>query len=131
MSEFVSLMNLKATSLKMSKTRFSNPHGMDMINNYSCCEDVLLMAQEGMRDPDFREIVQTKKYKGTFKNFNGGKIICKPIIWANTNKLLSRDDVIGLKTGITSKAGGCLSTTFLTSDNQEGIIITLGSSSTE
>jgi len=45
MSEFVNMMNEKAKILKMNKTRFANPHGLDHINNYSCCEDILLMCK--------------------------------------------------------------------------------------
>jgi len=35
--EFVYFMNNKAKNLRMSRTRFANPHGLDHINNYSCC----------------------------------------------------------------------------------------------
>ena len=45
MYEFVSYMNEKCTKLKMFKTRFSNPHGLDVLNNYSCCDDVLIMSK--------------------------------------------------------------------------------------
>jgi D-alanyl-D-alanine carboxypeptidase (penicillin-binding protein 5/6) len=113
MHEFVCYMNEKCHRLKMYKTRFSNPHGLDMLNNYSCCDDVLLLANEAMLHPDLRKIVKTHTYKGTFKFFREGKVVCKPAHWTNTNKLLSRPNVIGLKTGVTSKAGGCLATAFV------------------
>ena len=29
----------------MYKTRFSNPHGLDTANHYSCCDDVLIMSK--------------------------------------------------------------------------------------
>lgn len=105
-------MNEKCTKLKMFKTRFSNPHGLDMFNNYSCCDDVLIMSLEGMKNYEFRKIVNTHTYKGTFKFFREGKVICKSVHWTNTNKLLGKNNIIGVKTGITSKAGGCLSTCF-------------------
>lgn len=38
-------MNDKAKSLKMNKTRFTNPHGLDHINNYSTCEDIMIMCK--------------------------------------------------------------------------------------
>lgn len=34
----------------MYKTRFANSHGMDMLNNYSCCEDILKMTQYAMKN---------------------------------------------------------------------------------
>lgn len=115
----------------MFKTRFANPHGLDMLNNYSCCDDVLIMAREAMKDTNFRKIVKTQTYKGTFKFFREGKVVCKPAYWTNTNKLLTKPNIIGLKTGVTSKAGGCLSTTFMTKKNEEAMVIVLGCASTE
>lgn len=59
------------------------------------------------------KIVGTIRYKGTLKTFKDKKIICKPILWSNTNKLLQTNStVVGIKTGITPKAGGCLATQF-------------------
>ena len=50
MFEFLDYMNEKSTKLKMFKTRFGNPHGLDHLNNYSCCDDVLLMSKEAMKN---------------------------------------------------------------------------------
>ena len=128
-------MNQKSLKLKMLKTRFSNPHGLDMINNYSCCEDVLIMSLQGMKNAEFRKVVNTQTYKGTHKFFKQGRVICKPAFWGNTNKLLGKNKILGVKTGVTSKAGGCLSTSFKLIDEdsaqKEGIIIVLGCASTE
>ena len=115
----------------MFKTRFSNPHGLDSFNHYSTCDDVLIMSKEAMKIDKIRKIVAAQTYKGTFKFFREGKVICKPAFWTNTNKLLGKQGVYGLKTGITSKAGGCLSTVFRNKSGEEGIIIVLGCSSTE
>ncbi len=106
-------MNNKGKDLRMYKTRFANPHGLDHINNYSCCEDVYLMCKEAMNHAVFRKVVRAGTHKGTFKFFKDGKVVCKPIFWSNTNKLLEKSDVVGIKTGITNKAGGCLATAFM------------------
>lgn len=45
MQEFISFMNEKCKIYKMNRTKFANPHGLDHIHNYSCCEDVLIMCQ--------------------------------------------------------------------------------------
>ena len=42
-------MNEKALKLKMHKTHFGNPHGLDHVANYSCCDDVLIMSKEAMK----------------------------------------------------------------------------------
>jgi D-alanyl-D-alanine carboxypeptidase len=72
----------------MNKTRFANPHGLDHINNYSCCEDVLIMCKEAMKWDVMRKIVKTVTHKAVFKIFKEGKVVCKYIHWVNTNKLL-------------------------------------------
>ena len=50
MHEFVIYMNEKCTELKLFKTRFANPHGMDMLNNYSCCDDVVILSKEAIKN---------------------------------------------------------------------------------
>jgi D-alanyl-D-alanine carboxypeptidase len=106
-------MNNKSRALNMLKTRFANPHGLDHINNYSCCEDVYLMCAEAMRNEIFRKIIRTVSHKGCFKFFKEGKVVTRPIFWSNTNKLLEKNSVIGIKTGVTNRAGGCLATAFV------------------
>jgi D-alanyl-D-alanine carboxypeptidase len=60
----------------------------------------------------FRKISKTVTYKGAFKFLKDGKVLIKAIFWTNTNKLLEKSNIIGVKTGITNKAGGCLATAF-------------------
>lgn len=81
-------MNSKCRALRMLKTRFANPHGLDHINNYSTCEDVYLMCKEAVKNEIFQKIVKTVTHKGYFKFFKEGKVVVKPIFWTNTNKLL-------------------------------------------
>lgn len=76
------------------------------------------------------KIVGTFKYKGTMKMFKDKKMSCKPILWTNTNKLLqTNSNIVGIKTGITPKAGGCLATQFKIDDQNYGFIVVLGCNS--
>lgn len=84
-----------------------------------------------MKNAEFRKIVLAKTYKGTFKFFKEGKVVCRPVYWTNTNKLLQNSNVVGVKTGQTVKAGGCLSTFFISNSGNEGVIIVLGCASSE
>ena len=65
-----------------------------------------------------------------YKIFKDGKVISKPIYWKNTNKLLDKKSICGMKTGITNKAGGCLATVMQIDVQTEAFIIVLGSNST-
>ena len=67
MFEFILFMNDRSTMMKMNRTRFTNPHGMDMLNHYSTCEDMLTLSKESMKYPKLKQIVNTKNYKGLFK----------------------------------------------------------------
>jgi len=89
------------------------------------------MCREAMAHPIFRKIVRTPNYKGAFKFFKDKKVIYRPIFWTNTNKLLGKREIVGIKTGITTRAGGCLATAFMIDDESEGFIVVLGSDSTE
>lgn len=124
-------MNEKCQAMKIYKTRFANPHGMDMINNYSCCEDVLKITQESLKIDEFRRIVKTQTYKGVFKLFKDEKVVCRAINWTNTNRLLEKSNIVGVKTGVTTKAGGCLSTLYTNKNGEETVIIVLGCQSTD
>lgn len=115
----------------MNKTRFANPHGLDHPQNYSCCEDVYLMIVEALKDEVFRKVVRTITYKAVLKYFRDGKVFCRPIFWTNTNRLLEKSEIYGIKTGITNKAGGCLATLLLMNHLNEALIIVLGSNSAE
>lgn len=133
MFEFILFMNDRSTAMKMYRTRFANPHGMDMLNHYSSCEDMLILSKESMKYPKLKQIVNTKTYKGLFKFYQEGKVNIKHIIWTNTHKLLGERNIFGIKTGITNKAGGCLSTVFKINEYEQkyGIVIVLGCTSTE
>ena len=50
-----------------------------------------------------------KEYDGKIQTEDGKKSIVK---WVNTNKLLDKQGYCGVKTGVTSSAGPCLSTNY-------------------
>jgi serine-type D-Ala-D-Ala carboxypeptidase (penicillin-binding protein 5/6) len=97
-SAFVSMMNARAQQLGLIDTHYANPHGLDAPGHYTSAVDLAKLAGVALKNPTFAKIVQTssKTVKGnrTFK-------------LANTNKLLPRNDVFGVKTGNTDAAGRC------------------------
>lgn len=46
MDYFMEYMNLNAKKIGMRNTKFTNSHGLDFRNNYSCCEDLLKLTLE-------------------------------------------------------------------------------------
>lgn len=100
---FVDQMNAKGHQLRLSDTRFVNPHGLDASGHYSTALDLAELARYAMQNETFRRIVATKEYT---LQLPGRK---KPTVLTNTNKLLGLVDwVNGVKTGLTPKAEQCL-----------------------
>ncbi|MBV2152360.1 D-alanyl-D-alanine carboxypeptidase [Kitasatospora sp. SUK 42] len=93
---FVKLMNDTAAGLGMTNTVYADPAGFSA-DTKSTAKDQLKLAEQVMQDEIFRQIVSTPE-----TNFNGGKI-------PNTNNLINpKTGVIGVKTGSSTPAGGCL-----------------------
>jgi D-alanyl-D-alanine carboxypeptidase len=101
---FVAEMNKRAREMNLILTNFENPHGLMYKKNISCARDVAKMASCGLKDEDFRSIVDTKSYTAEILGQDG---VIRFQNWENTNKLLGTG-FCGVKTGITDNAGPCL-----------------------
>ncbi len=105
---FISAMNRRAIELGMTKTSFSNPHGLPTRNgddNRASCEDLIILANKLLKHPEARKWVATK-YMDFRKNSKGQMLRFK-----NHNHLLENKScpgVNGIKTGYTRRAGSCL-----------------------
>ena len=60
--EFVNLMNKKAQEIGMKNTRFSNPVGLDDVNNYSTMEDMLKLMKYSLNNKTLNKIMSTFTY---------------------------------------------------------------------
>ncbi len=98
--EFVRMMNEKAAWLGLRATHFSNPHGLDESDHYSCPHDLVLMARYGMQYPVFRKIAATRTYNVESDNLF--------LVLRNLNPLLNYPGADGVKTGLTDSAGRAL-----------------------
>ncbi|MCF6096750.1 D-alanyl-D-alanine carboxypeptidase [Thermovorax subterraneus] len=98
---FVEMMNQKAREIGAENTSFKNPHGLDEPGHYTTARDLALITRYALNIPKFKEIVSTKDIV-----INEGKY---PRHIYNTNRLLRiSDNIDGVKTGYTGKAGKCL-----------------------
>ena len=93
---FVDKMNATAVEFGMANTRYTDPAGYAP-DTVSTAVDQTILARKAMALPAFAEIVAQKKatlpIAGTVTNYN---------------TLVGRDGVVGIKTGSTDEAGGCL-----------------------
>jgi D-alanyl-D-alanine carboxypeptidase (penicillin-binding protein 5/6) len=104
---FVGQMNALAKQLKMERSRFVNPHGIDHKVRpmpYSTAEDMARATRYVMNKASFRFYVSQKERLISFER--GGHRLT--YVLRNTNELLGREGIDGVKTGRTARAGDCL-----------------------
>ena len=118
---FVAQMNALAKQLKMERTRFVNPHGIDYKVKplpFSTAEDMARLTRYAMNKASFRFYVSQRQRQISFDRaghrFN--------YALRNTNELLGKNGIDGVKTGRSARAGDCL---ILTS-NREPEVVTQG-----
>jgi D-alanyl-D-alanine carboxypeptidase len=107
METFVSQMNALARQLRMERTLFVNPHGLEPqkgLQPYSTAADVAKLAVYAVSDPGFRFYVSQRERKVAIHR--GGQLL--EYLLRNTNELLGNNGVDGVKTGTTAKAGQCI-----------------------
>ena len=103
-SAFVAMMNAKARALGMKDTHFENCNGMPDANHYSTARDIAKVSAYAMKNEMFRRIVASERIIMPDWQNPGASYEAE-----NTNKLLeSYPGCIGVKTGFTNAAGGCL-----------------------
>jgi len=105
---FVTQMNALARQLFMKRTLFLNPSGMDNISKeqppYSTAEDLARLTRHAYNDAAFKfYVAQPSRVIHLLRNG-----LDFPIEIKNTNELLGRNDIDGVKTGRTRRAGDCL-----------------------
>lgn len=119
---FITLMNKKAKDLELTDTHFSNPSGLDAVDQYSTAKDLITISKVAMQNPIFSEIVSTKEE--LVKSVDG-KLSHKLV---NINKLLGTvEGVLGVKTGWTENARENL-VAYIDRNNRKVMIVVLGSS---
>jgi serine-type D-Ala-D-Ala carboxypeptidase (penicillin-binding protein 5/6) len=104
---FVSQMNALARQLRMERTLFVNPHGLEPqrgLQPYSTAADMARLTIYAVSDPGFRFYVSQKERKVAIHR--AGQVL--GYLLRNTNELLGINGVDGVKTGTTAKAGQCI-----------------------
>lgn len=95
---FAGLMNDKAAELGLTRTHFTNPHGLDETNHYSTATDLAVLSRYAMSKPEISRIV-AQKSATIGKGARAERVV-------STNLLLGNYvGANGLKTGWTNDAG--------------------------
>ena len=102
---FVAQMNALARQLNMTRTRFLNPTGLDTVERpYSTAFDMARLTRHALTKPDFSFFIAQKERRVTIHRAG----VTSDYMLRNTNDLLGTHNVDGVKTGQTTRAGGCL-----------------------
>lgn len=121
-SNFIVVMNQLASRLGLENTHFTNPVGLDEYLHFSSAEDLVKLAEYGIQNPLFAQIVGTKDYQISSVD---GKIVHRV---ENTNELVDKmPGILGVKTGWTENSGQDLVTLY-EKDGHRVMLSVLGSS---
>src|SRR5437660_2076355 len=104
---FVAQMNALAKQLKMERTRFVNPHGIDWKVKplpYSTAEDMARLTRYAMNKASFRFYVSQKERQISC-NRAGHQL---KYMLRNMEEMLGKMGIDGVKTGTSVRSGQCL-----------------------
>jgi D-alanyl-D-alanine carboxypeptidase len=105
---YTELMTKKAHDLGAVNSHFTNPHGLTAPDHFSTARDLALLFRYAMKNPIFRDIVQTKISSVTSNGIVKKRRVARRISVRNHNRLLwNFDGAIGGKTGYTHAAQKC------------------------
>jgi D-alanyl-D-alanine carboxypeptidase (penicillin-binding protein 5/6) len=108
---FVGRMNAEARALGMTHTSYADPAGISS-DSRSTAADQVHLGEVVLQDPAMAELVSTKAVKLPVAG-----------VVTNTDHLLGEDGDVGIKTGSTTAAGGCL--LFATRSQVGGVPVTI------
>jgi D-alanyl-D-alanine carboxypeptidase (penicillin-binding protein 5/6) len=99
---FAARMNLRATSLGLTRSHFVDPCGLDAVGQHTTVRDLLQLAAAAIRHP---EIALRARVQSAEIRTSSGRVLR----FNSNNALIGREpSAIGLKSGFTSQAGKCL-----------------------
>lgn len=126
---FAKLMNERAKALGANNTNFVNPHGLNSDSHVTTAKDMALITKEAIKNPTLRTIMGTTSYAFPAVQKAGATTIKMghKMLYMNDSRYYK--EVIGGKTGYTSKAGNTL-VTIAEKDGQQLIVVILKSKNT-
>ena len=120
-SSFVDLMNEEVEKIGVKNTHFTNPVGMDNIDNYSTAYDMAQILIYALKNDTFKTIFESDSYYISSID----KKINKTVKDKERDYGINTSIIKGAKTGYTDDAGLCLASTSTLNDVNY-LLITLG-----
>jgi D-alanyl-D-alanine carboxypeptidase len=121
LQRFYDLMNARARELGLASTTYASASGLEDRRNLSTALDQALLARAALRNPLFARIVATERRVTRW----AAPTVAKE--WVNHNRMLTTyPGTYGVKTGWTTRAGGCLAVA-VRRDGRDVIAVVLGS----
>ena len=103
LTRYYAMANRRAKELGMTSTTYTSASGLDDTTNLSTALDQAVLARAALQNPTFAKIVATRSHRTRWAAPTYAKV------WVNHNKMLATTPgTYGVKTGWTTKAGGCL-----------------------
>lgn len=123
---FVQMMNVRASQLGMTHTKFSSAHGFWTNGNYSTCNDLALLSRYILEHSSIiKEIAEMSEYDMDKTAYHTeGTTLYNNNVLVNSASLYYYSDAKGLKSSTTNEAGRCLAS-WASIDGNSYIIVTL------
>jgi len=101
---FMADLNLYLASIGCTKTQFNNPHGLHHPEHVTTARDLACMARQGLKIPEFRQIVKCPRYTCPRSNLEEERTFIQSNLSLRNGRHFDAR-VIGVKTGVTQVAG--------------------------
>lgn len=112
LSNFVDMMNQKATELGCKNTHFVNAHGLFDANQYTTAEDMAIITNYALSLPRFKEIADTYSYQiGPSNKHSEPRNVTHTNLMMNKTSQYYYPYIRGIKTGTLDESGRCLIST--------------------
>ncbi len=132
---FAQMMNDEAVKIGAVHTNFVNPNGLHDDNQYTTAYDLYLIFNELIQYDTARSIIKSSSYEAEYTDKDGNsehKTFDSTILYLDGEKTLDPVlEVIGGKSGTTSKAGNCLVLLVKDSQGKEYVAVILKASGKE
>lgn len=123
---FTEEMNQEAQALKLKRTHFKNPSGLDAFGQTSTARDIALLLATSLKDGNFRAIFTSPMYQSTPTAAHPhGLVMTSTVMRELRPDMQPGFQILGGKSGTTDKAGLCWAT-LAQKNGEEYIVVVMG-----